>query len=44
MWFDKKCKDFFEKAQNAVRNTFTPQPQLQPIRVPVPAKKYQPPR
>ena len=35
MPFSQKCKDVFDKAAEAIRDAFTPQPQLQPIPIPV---------
>jgi hypothetical protein len=37
MSFGKKCKEIFDKAAEAVKDAFTPPPQLQPI--PVRAQK-----
>lgn len=33
MSFGKKCKEVFDKAADAIKDAFTPQPQLQPIPV-----------
>lgn len=35
MTIGKKCKEIFDKAAEAVRDAFAPQPQLQPIPIPV---------
>jgi hypothetical protein len=44
MTFGKKCKEIFDKAAEAVRDAFTPQPQLQPIPIPVRKPEQRPRR
>lgn len=44
MPFSQKCKEVFDKAAEAVRDAFTPQPQLQPIPIPVRTDRQKQPR